>query len=193
MGTGTATRIVQQAGALYFGVTSLTAANFGGTCLGHVRDIEFRFPRRSVPLTAGDDFGGSVVDVLDCGDDCIVAGVLRGWDPDAIGQLFPNTSTGTSSGDRVVKGAVNGTNRSGRLEAASAVKLLYAPTDVERGLFVVVFKAIPLIDESAAMRLNLSAEVGIPFAFYGVPDTATGSTKATYQFGRKSDISLTPP
>lgn len=192
MATATPIRIVEQSGLLYAGVTSLSAANYGGTCLGYVKDLEFRFQKRNQIVTA-EEWGGAAVDAIDLGDTGIIAGILRGLDPDALNKVFPNTAAGTSSGERVVKGAVNGTVRAGYSLYGKAFKLLFAPDDTARGQFIVVYKAIPLVEESAAMQVRLGAELGVAVAFWGVPDTDTGSTKATYQIGRREDITLTPP
>lgn len=191
MATASPLRIVEQSGLLYAGVTSLSSANYGGTCLGYVKDLEFRFNRRQQIVTA-EEWGGAPVDAIDLGDGGIIAGILRGLDPDALNKAFPNTAAGTSSGERVIKGAVNGTLRPGNSLYDKAFKLLFAPDDVARGTFIVVYKAIPLVDEAAAMQTRLGAELGVAVAFMAVPDTTTGTTKQTYSIGRKEDISLTP-
>ena len=192
MATANALRIVHQSGILYADVTTLASAPFGGVCLGYVKDLEFRFQRRTQIVTA-EEWGGQAVDQIDLGESAVIAGILRGVDPDAINKVFANTAAGTTSGERVVKGAVNGTNRAGYSLYNKAFKLLFAPDDTDRGQFIVVYKAIPLVDEAAAMQTRLDAELGIAVAFWGVPDTGTGTTKAVYQIGRREDLSLSAP
>ena len=192
MATQTPLRIVEQSGVLYADPTSLSSVSGYGTCLGYVKDLEFRFGRRVQPITA-EEWGGAPVDGIDMGEWCVVAGVLRGLDPDALNKVFVNTAAGTSSGERIVKGAVNGTVRAGYSLFGKAFKLLFAPDDTARGTFIIVYQAIPMVDEAAAMQMRLGAEKGVAVAFWGVPETAVGTTKAVYQVGVKQDISITAP
>lgn len=185
-------RIVRQSGALYAGPTSLSSASGYGTCLGYVKDLVFRFAKRNQAITA-EEWGGKTVDVIDLGTEAIIAGILRGTDPDALGKVFPNTATGATSAGRVVKLSAAGADRAGASLYGSAFKLLFVPDDTDRGEFIVVYKAIPLVDEAAAMNLRLDEELGIAVAFWGVPDTDTGSTKAVAQIGKREAVSLTPP
>lgn len=186
-------RIVMNRGVLYADVTSLTAANYGGTALGEIRDIELRFLKRNQVVTA-EEWGGKAVNWYSLGEECVIAGILRGGtDPTALNKVFDNSTAGTSSGERVVKGAVNGTVRAGYALDAKAFKLLFAPDDTARGQFVVVYKAIPLIEEAAIQQMRLGAEQGIAVSFWGIPETSVGSTKAVYQMGRKEDLAITAP
>ena len=185
-------RIVQQSGALYADPTSLASVAGYGTCLGYVKDLEFQFRKRNQPITA-EEWGGKIVDQIDLGSEAVIAGVLRGTDPDALGKVFPNTATGSTSYGRLVKLSAAGDDRAGRSLFGSAFKLLFVPDDTDRGEFIVIYKAIPLVEEQASMAIRLGTEMGIAVAFMGAPDTATGTTKAVAQIGRKEAISLTPP
>src|SRR6185436_18831553 len=185
-------RIVHQSCAIYADPTSLASASGYGTCLGYVKDLEFRFNKRNQAITA-EEWGGKTVDVIDLGTEAIIAGILRGTDPDALGKVFPNTATGSTSYGRLVKLSAAGSDRAGASLFASAFKLLFAPDDTDRGEFIVIYKAIPLVDEAAAMQLRLGAEIGIAVAFWGAPDTTTGTTKAVAQIGKREAISLIPP
>lgn len=191
MATASAIRIVRQSGLLYADPTSLIAAPFGGTCLGYVKDLECRFTPRTLENTA-EEWGGRAVDVLELGEDLRMAGVLRGMDSDAIGKLFENTATGATSAGRTINIQAAGTIRAGAWGSDREFKLLFAPDDLSRGQFVVIYKAIPMLEAAAKLALNLANEIGVAFVFIGRPATETGSKMSVGQIGTREGIALTP-
>ncbi len=191
MATGSPIRIIQGKGALYAGPTSLTAANYGGTPLGLVRNLEFRLKARN-KVNEAEEWGGAEADNIGLGKSAILGCTLRGFDPDALNKLFDNTTAGTSSGERRVDLQAAGAIRAGYPGSSKSFKLLYAPDDADYGTFIVIFKAIPIVEESAVIALHLGEEAGIAAAFMGIPETGTGTKKAVASWGRREDISLTP-
>lgn len=183
------TELRQESGKLIANPTTLVAAsNYGGTVLGEIAFIEFRFLPRYRPITA-EEWGGAVADVVNLGDSAAVAGVLRGNDSDAISTIFPNTAAGGSRG-RSVKGQANGTIRAGSLLSDRSVKLLFAPDDSEHGTHVILYRAIPSVATAASMGLYLGREKGIPFSFYAVP--VEDSARSVYQLALRENLTLSP-
>lgn len=191
MATPNPIRIVQGKGTLYADPTSLSAANYGGTPLGLVRNLEFRIRRRN-KVNEAEEWGGAEADNIGLGMSAILGFTTRGFDPDVLNKLFDNTTAGTSSGERRVDLQAAGAIRAGYPGSSKSFKLLYAPDDADYGTFIVIFKAIPIVEEEAVIPLHLGEEPGIRAAFMGIPETGTGSKKAVASWGRREDISLTP-
>lgn len=183
------TRLKQEGGKLIANPTSLVASsNYGGTVLGEIAYIEFRFNKRNYTKTA-EEKGGATWGITDLGDSAVVGGVMRGDDVDAISTIFPNTVAGRSQG-RGIMGQTNGTIRTGADLSERSVKLLFAPTDSEHGIHVILYRAMPVIRAAAAIGLYLGRERGIPFAFEGtwIEDTK----KSVYQIDLRENLTLTP-
>jgi hypothetical protein len=188
MATANVNQIRTIPGRLIKDPTDLSSApNFGGTPLGLFRDVEFRFGYRTELITAM-EYGGTPVESVYLGETAVLAGLLRSEDADAIGSIFPNSTLGTSSGERTIDGNAfqTGKNRSGYLLSSKAIKLLFAPKDYERDPFIVIYKAIPALEEAAALQLAVTREYGIAVAFHAIPD----STGRLYRIGRREDIAL---
>lgn len=153
--------------------------------------MECRLSPRVLENTA-EEWGGAFADALELGEDMRMAGVLRGMDPDALGKLFANTGTGATSAGRVVNIQAAGTIRAGAWGSDREFKLLFAPDDTARGQFIVIYKAIPMLDAAAKLALRLDQELGVAFVFAGRPATETGSKKSVGQIGVKEAVTLTP-
>ena len=82
--------------------------------------------------------------------------------------------------------------RAGAWGSDREFKLLFAPDDLSRGQFIVIYKAVPLLDAAAKLALRLDQELGIAFVFAGRPATETGTKKSVGQIGVREAISLTP-
>lgn len=183
------TELKQEGGKLIANPTSLVAAsNYGGTVLGEISYIEFRFGQRDYTKTA-EEKGGRPWGITNLGDTGVVAGVLRGNDADAIGYLFPNTLLGRSRG-RGIMGQTNGSVRPGSDASERSIKLLFAPTDSERGIHVVLYRAMPKISAAARIALRLGEERGIAFAFVGT--WIEDSKKSVYQYDLRENLDLSP-
>ena len=183
------TQIKQDEGKLIAGPTSLVAAsNYGGTVLGEISYIEFRLNRREFRKTA-EEKGGAMWGRTYMGDTPVIAGVLRGWDVDAINVLFPNAVPGKSRGIGIV-GQTDGTIREGADASARSVKLLFAPTDTENGIHIILYRAVPSVPIFAAIGLYLGRERGIPFAFEGT--WIEDAKKSTYQADYRENLVLSP-
>ena len=182
-------RLRQESGKLIANPTSTVAAsNYGGTVLGNIAFIELRIYPRSRRKIA-EEFGGHGIDDAYLGETPVIAGVLRGSDPDMINVLFPNTTAGPSRG-RGINGQANGTIRSGADVSDRSIKLLFAPTDTEQGDHVILYRALPEIHVQASIALYLGREKGIPFAFYGT--LAEDSKRSIWQMDLRENLVIAP-
>jgi hypothetical protein len=183
------TTLKEEGGRLIANPTSVVAAsNYGGTVLGEISFIEFRFGKRNYRKTA-EEKGGATWGITDLGDTAVVAGVFRGADVDALGALFPNTVLGSSRG-RTINGQSNGTVRAGADLSERSIKLLFAPDDSESGLHVILYRALPVVPVAASIGLHLGRERGYGFAFEGtwIEDTK----RSVYQHALRENLTITP-
>lgn len=187
MATANVNNILRVPGRLVKDPSALASAfPHGGTALGLTRDMEFRFGFKTSVVT-GEEFGSSVVETIYAGEAVIFAAVLREFDNDALSAIFPNTTTG-GSGDEIIeyKPGDNTTNRPGTLLSTKAFKLLFSPRAVDAHPHILIYNAIPAVEEAAMLQASLGHEFGIAVAFHGTPD-ATGRT---YQIGKRADLTL---
>ena len=181
-------------GRLAFGCTDLTTAwPHGGTGLGSAFGATLTRFGGSYPVTI-EAFGGEPVEYLEAGEVWGIGATLRTFNDDAVDTLFPNTAAGTMSDRQVV--SAPGSVRAGNWMSARAVLLVFTPEgathaksdtapDVDAP-FVVLYNAIPLIDESAELALEQDVLFGIPCLFAGIRD----SSGRVMKMGPRKDISL---
>src|SRR5688500_3826453 len=102
MATANVRNILRLRGRLCFNPTNLaTAFPHGGTALGLTRSGVFHLGMKTV-LNEAEEWGGIVSKAWYAGEKPFLAAVLREFDNDAIGAVFPNTGAGTVTGDKVI-------------------------------------------------------------------------------------------
>lgn len=187
-------KVLHLPGRLSFGCTDLDLAwPHGGTGLGASRGVMFQAVGGAYPVTI-EAYGGEPVEYIEPGVVVGIAAFLRGFTDDAVDLMFRNTAAGTTTQRQVV--SEPGTVRAGNWMSGRGVKLVFTPEgathaksatapDVDAP-FIVLYKAIPLIQEAAEMALQRGKEYGIPVLFQGIRD-ASGRT---YTKGPRSDLSL---
>jgi len=197
-------KIIRVAGRICINPTDISDSEvfpFSGTALGITRDAELRFNVQT-RLVKAEEFGSQVVEAVTAGESALFAFVLREFDNDALAAIFPNTATGTTTGNVTIEGRVSGVgvNRSGYLLSNKAVKLLFAPRventvptagsttnlPLDEQPMVLIRKAIPMIEETAMLQLSLKQELGIGVLFQAIPD----SSGRLYDVGRRGDLTL---
>jgi len=179
--------ILRISGRLIKDPTSLSAASpYGGAELGISRDMEMRFGRQHVEIIAEEFRTPVAVPIV--AERPIMGCVLRSYDSDMLQAVFQNQAAGSVTGDRVVNGRVSGSgiNRAGYDLMNKAFKLLFAPKDEKAHPFVILYNAVPMVDESAALQLSLGEEFGMAIMFLGAADTQG----RTYSIGKLEDLSL---
>ena len=148
-----------------------TAYPHGGTALGLVRDVQIRRTEGRQIITA-EEFGVEVVDEVYTGEAWVIAFALRGWDSDAILEVFPNTNLGSSSKFRGVD-YPGTTIKPGALKSATATKVLFTPDDDKNHPAVYMPNAIAELAEDLTIALGRTEEVLIACAFRALRDGAT--------------------
>jgi hypothetical protein len=175
-------------GKLCASPTNLSAAYpHGGTALGMHSKLVVQPKAIVSPITA-EEYGGTVVDAIYCGEKPLIKCVLRGWDADAISSVMPNTTVGSLSGRRYIRfePGVSGQNKPGYRLGNQAIKLLFSPDNYLYNPFLLVYAAIPAWEESAEMALTDDNELALSVAFWATPD----SSGRTYAWGWAKDLSL---
>ena len=112
--------------------------------------------------------------------------VVRDFDDDALAAIWQQTETGDTGHTGLLLKPKTGSPRSGSLGSARSMKLLLAPTDADRDPWLVIYRAIPLVDESADLSFAIGTELGIAVVFYGIPD----ASDRVYAYHRREDITL---
>jgi hypothetical protein len=163
---------------------------YGGTELGITRDAEFRFGITKHVIRA-EEWGNIPSEVIEGGSYAVMSCVLREFDNDMVSKVFINTADGNSN-DKTIASGVTQTNQPGfRLASTQGFKLLFAPKAENTQLFVVMYNAVPVVDEDAMVQLSLAEEVGIAVTFMGLPEKKlTGADGRVYEIGRKESIHI---
>lgn len=178
--------LIENPGKLVKDPTDLTAADpYGGTVLGITRLPEFR-PNQRIKRIIAEEWA-NVVDGVYLGEMAVFAAVLGSWDADALGVLFPLTSTGATTGEKVVSHDVNAAStRAGNLLSGRAHKLLFVPESIRTNHAIYLPNAVPVVDPATVLRLQRDVAGGIGAMWIGLPD-ANGRT---YDMARLEDITL---
>tara|TARA_R100000963_G_C4642949_1_gene106666 strand:- start:1589 stop:2155 length:567 start_codon:yes stop_codon:yes gene_type:complete len=188
MSTAAVRDVLRIPGRLVINPTDITADfPHGGTEMGLTRDAEMRLGI-STSLVTAEEWGQVPVEAVYAGESAVFAAVLREWDNDAISNIFPNTGTGTISGDRTILGRSSGgsVNRAGYLLSNKSFILLFSPKAIDRHPMVIVRKAVPMVNETASLSLSLAEEFGIGVVFHAIPD----SSGRLYDIGKREDLTL---
>lgn len=176
--------ILKIPGRLVKDPTDLTADfPHGGTELGIVRERVFRVIQRRQIITAN-EFGLEPAEVIESGQTAVFACTLRGFDVNAVAQIFPDVVTSTDSGFPVIR--YPGSARAGELASGRAFKLLFSPRNTEEHPGFVFYNAIPLMAETMEMDFSADREFGINVVFQAIRDNAT--PPKVYQIGLLADL-----
>lgn len=144
-------RIVSVPGRLCVGPTDLSLPfPHGGTSLGATRGIVFRPSYRfgEVPYEC---FGGEAGEVVYLGASGRAAAILRGVDADAWKAIVPETADGPTTQQAGVVTSFPGSTRAGAFRSGTAVKLLVSPDDELAHPALILYRAVPWVDPTAAL------------------------------------------
>ncbi len=151
--------------------TNLSAAYpYGGTILGLVHQIVFKPMAKSHAQTA-EEWGEQVVEVFYGGTSVILAATLRGMDDDAYAAVWPDTETGSPSGEKKVT-ILTTAGRAGSKLSALSMKILFVPESAIRHRAVLIRDAIPIVAEDASLAFASSEEIALSVAFLARPDSS---------------------
>ncbi len=186
MATRDVRNVLRVPGRLIMNPTDLSIdAPHGGTELGLVRDAEFRLGIKTSVVTA-EEFGVQPIEYVYAGEAAVMAAVLREFDEDAIQAIFPDTAPGMCGPISTISYDVNDDPRAGRFLSAQSFSLLFSPRSLDRHPMILLYKVIPLVEESSLLNLSLSEELGIGVMFHCIPD-ASGRV---YSIGHRGDLTL---
>lgn len=194
MGTVDVRRVIRAPGRLAINPTNLALAwPHGGTGLGATNKVVLISYGASYPVTI-EAFGGEPVDYLEKGEVWGMGFIVRAWDPTALATIFPNTSVGAVSQKRGV--SAPGTVRAGNWVSDRSVKLVFTPEGATHAQsstqqdvdvpFVVLYKALPLLQAQAELMFSRTEELKVPALFMGVRDASA----RTVVIRPRADISL---
>lgn len=174
-------------------VTSLSGTfPFGGTVLGLVSSGRFILGLKNVALKA-EEHANAVFEILQPPQTAAIVAVLRSFDRDMLPLIFPNATTGSSSGDSFVSAGNN-------LPAASAgynpgfpyrptkhsFKLIFVPAEEVEYPYIIFYNAVPMVKEAAEVALSKNNEMQLGVAFQALPD----ANQRLYQWGKRGDLTV---
>lgn len=169
-----------------FSDVSTTWPHTGGTGLGSVADVVQSYGRRYFRVEDESLGDGLATEILFLGETWKLTFFLRGADEDALGRLFRNqTATGAGSGLLSIRSHPTAVRRSGQPLSDDAVQLLFTPDQPTRHRAIFIPRAIPLIEESAEIKLAYRDEAMIPVVFESLPHPTKACQQALLE-----DLSL---
>src|SRR5689334_14305454 len=170
-------------GRLSINPASLTSGSYpwGGTGLGLVREI-VAMPRQRNYAIRAEEYGMVPVEAIQAAEAWMVVGILASHDDDALKKLFMSGATGTTT----QRTLVTAPGTVGSRVSDRAVALLFTPEDTDRHDFLLLYKALPLVDEAAQIRFSGKDPQEIAVAFEAIYD---GSNRLA-AWGKRHDISL---
>lgn len=184
MATARQDNILRIPGRLVAAPTDLTIAfPFGGTALGMASDVIWR-PNQRRKEIRGEEYGGEITDLVKTGQSPQLGMFIRGFDPDMTLKIFEGSSVSTKTGKPKVDYPTDAAP--GTLASSTGIVLLYAPDNVDEHPGILLYNALPLLEEVSEMRFSLKAEFGIPVLFYGIRD----ATNRVYQKQLMEDLVL---
>lgn len=154
----------------------------GGTALGMAADVIWR-PNLRRGIIRGEEYGGEPVEVLLMAQTAVLGVLLRGGDNDAYSTIFDDTTVGASG----VTGVDHpGTRRAGERGSDRTVALILSPFDTVNHRALLIYQAIPLLEETAELRFALKQEQVVPAIFMATRD----STDRIWSYRPLEDLSL---
>jgi hypothetical protein len=178
--------LIRAPGRLSINPVALGAYPHGGLGLGPVKAISLKPGMRYKEIVAEEYAERVEVIAGDVG--WAMAAVLRSYDSDALTRLFPVTAVGVSGAIVVRHPNELDANaaRAGRLMSSAAITVVFTPDSPAHHPGAILHRAIPLVDEAAAMSLSLSSEWGLAVMFLPIRNVAGKSVS----IGRVGDLAL---
>lgn len=161
------------------------AVPYGGTYLGTCRDLEFTPQPQLRPIW--DETSGSVIDTIYCGEKVLFKTVVRYPDADMISTVAPKSISGTSGYHWLFRpmGTTSNTRAGTSLGTRSGVLLIASRAPLAHPCLL-IYNAVPAIDETTKLQMSLGEEYGLACCFYGTPD----SSGRVYDTGFLADLAL---
>ncbi len=173
-------KVFRNRGRFAVGPTDLTADfPHGGAGVGWVTDIVLRQVIGQVPIRASEF--GEIVDVLTTERQWIFAATVREFDLNLLDPIF-TINEGSTTGEDL---ATYPGERSGTLQAANGLKLVFSPEDTKNPA-AIFYNAILLPEETSVLNFRLNDDMTFGIVAYAIRD---GSGRVV-QIGNLRDIVL---
>lgn len=163
--------ILSVPGKLYLNPTDLTnpGTNTPHLCLGVVHEVSVTFDQKYSWIT-DEEYGGEKIEGMLSRDGLAIGFILRSWDRDMLAKLFPNTAAGATTGKRRI--VAPSTVRPGEPLSNRSCVLAFCPDDYAVHPVFLMRRALPAVQETAEVALQLDKEFGLPAIFHGIRDTS---------------------
>ena len=168
-------------GRLFANPANLISPPFGGTALGLVKALTLLPGKRRRVITA-EEHGHEISEVIENGELVVATFVTVGIDNEMADTLFPNTAVG-GSGNRVISYPPTNVGTKG---SDRSIVILFAPRNLTDHPAWILYKALPMLDETAEFQANLDEEGAWGGIFYGTRD----ATDRVYKQGKIGDLVL---
>ena len=186
MVAGSASRTLRSPGRIVIGPTNLSAAYpYGGTEIGRAKTVVLTSIGQSFRVSC-EGLGGEPSDVLGSPSYYVFSCFLRGWDDDAVYELFQNNYVqGPATGHSMIREPANRVG--GASKYSRAVSILFVPDDLAHSPAILVYAGIPDFSDGAEVVFQRGEELGVPLAV----ECVRGITGKILEIGRLADLSLT--
>lgn len=184
MAAGTASRVIRGPGRLVVAPTDLNIAYpFGGKEVGRTKLVVIQFLGQSYKLKQ--EGRGEITEVLEADKRFAFSCFLRGFDDDAVRQLWEdNYVLGAVTGHAVYQEP--GAAMPGKTALDRARKLLFVPDDLVNVPALIMYRAVPDWADSASVAFSKTEELGLPFSAECLRDASDRILK----IGRLADLTL---
>lgn len=168
MAAGDVARVIRAPGRLVVSPTNLSMAYpHGGIEVGKTRLVVLQNLGSSFRVEA--ESLGEASDVLEGSHRWVLSCFLRGWDDDAVAQLFAD-NVGVGAVSAHARFDVPARARPGASALGRARVLLYVPDDPVHSPSVLVYRGVPDWSEGSELAWQRQEELGIPLAVECVRD-----------------------
>lgn len=140
---------------------------WGGVVLGNVESAEVAVEEVRTPLHQ-EWQGRRPVESIYMGEVVYLAALLTGWDADAVATVYPGQVTQPTT---IGHPSLVGGRQPGRLGSQDAVSLLFAPEDLRRHPLVLLPRAVPRVDDSRSLQLQLGEAAFLAARFDALPQS----------------------
>lgn len=164
--------------------TAIGTFPHGGTDLGEALRIEF-MPQQSTRPIVAEDLGGENLDRIIRFQQGRLVCVMRGFPTEMMKRVWP-ASSGSGATAVVSYPGASAADKGYRASTRS-LKLLFSPEDTTNHLALVFFEAIVLFEETAAMQMMVTEELGLAVVFEALRRTSDGKS---VEIARLGSISL---
>lgn len=171
MAVGRADEVIHAPGQLCINPTDLTIPfPHGGTAIGEVAEIIYSVEELRHVIPA-EEFGSEPVEVIEGGKIVTLSCFLRGFDVDAMQTAFQDAAQSVKTKKATIE--FPGATPAGHLMSDDSVVLLFSPRSTEDVPAVILYRALPHLQETADMRFSFDQELGMPVIFQGVRDASS--------------------